>query len=283
MPSGTVSSTRATDRQGAEELLLEETWTAFEVAAQGRLANAWSPAPVPIPGEWRGYHVTRTRVIRRALRLFDSQRPQPVAPVPTPSKTRIEQPVVEQATGLQGTPDRVEGAAGDRCVVDLKTGLEQAEATEGQRRQLLLYAHMVTVDEGAPTRIAIEAVVAGQRWEERITTSDVEGAVAQAVDARGRFNAAALAGTSEHLAEPGPDTCRFCTYRPVCGPLASLRGGLATGFSDWPGQRLRRGGGGLDPSPGRTEPRDRPRRVDNHGSAETHCPPGGRPCGHRRR
>lgn len=209
---------RAKDIASAETLL-NETWTAFEVEAQNRLQEAWSPAVVPTASEWRGYHLTRARVIRRALRLFDSRRTQPAKPVQRSAKARVEQPLADTSAGLEGRPDRVEGAAGDRCVVDLKTGLEQSEASEDQRRQLLLYAHMVTVDEGAPpTRIAIEDA-SGRRWEERIAPGAVEGAVAQAVDARTRFNTAALAGTSEQLAEPSPTTCRFCTYRPVCGPF----------------------------------------------------------------
>lgn len=209
---------RAKDTTSAETLL-NKTWTAFEAEAQNRLQEAWSPAVVPTASEWRGYHLTRARVIRRALRLFDSRRTQPLNPDQRSAKARVEQPLADKSAEIEGRPDRVEGAAGDRCVVDLKTGLEQSEASAGQRRQLLLYAHMVTVDEGAaPTRIAIEDT-SGRRWEERIAPGGIESAVAQAVDARTRFNTAARAGASEQLAVPSPDTCRFCTYRPVCGPF----------------------------------------------------------------
>ena len=205
----------AVDRAAAE-LLLNAKWSELENAAHHRLAEAWAPSAVPAATDWRGYHVTRTRVIRRALRLFDTGPPNRRPPG---SQARVEGWLSDPATGLGGQPDRVEGPADDRCIVDLKTSLEQAGASDAQRRQLLLYAHLVGVDEGKPpTRIAIEDA-SGRRWEERTTPAEIAGAVAEVLDARRRFNSSVQQGNTAELAAPGADTCRYCAYRPVCGPF----------------------------------------------------------------
>jgi hypothetical protein len=128
----------------------------------------------------------------------------------------IERTVEDPRTGLFGRPDRVEGAGRAQVVVDLKTGLSQAGATESQRRQLLLYAHLVGAATGnTPERVAIEDP-AGRRWEESITKQDVAAAVNEVVQARAAYESAARAGSWEDLARPDVETCRHCPYRLVC-------------------------------------------------------------------
>ncbi len=147
-----------------------------------------------------------------ALRLFRART------APSRAAAAIEETLEDRATGLFGRPDRVEGDGADRVVVDLKTGLHQGGATESQRRQLLLYAHLVNVATGdRPTRVAIEDP-AGRRWEESITEADVAGAVDEVLDATSEFQLAIRDGAWEGLASPSSETCRRCPYRLVCSP-----------------------------------------------------------------
>jgi hypothetical protein len=184
--------------------------------AQGRsvLAEEWAPAEPPAPEDWPGYHLIRARVIGRALRLFDRE----TRPEPARAATMLEETLGDPATEIAGRPDRVESSPSGLSVVDLKTGLAQDQPTEAQRRQLLLYAHLVHVATGEmPVKMAVEGP-AGRRWEEEVTSASVAAAVGEVTALRARFTATVSEGRVESLAAPGEETCRWCPYRLVCGP-----------------------------------------------------------------
>jgi RecB family exonuclease len=194
--------------------VVEEAWDRRVATEVARLSAAWRPAMPPSPDEWPGYHLTRARTIRRAVR----RRRQRAERASVGTRTLVEYALTDGRLGLQGRVDRVEGPADDRCVVDLKTGLAQAEPTPEQRRQLLLYAHLVGVDSGVvPARVAIEDA-AGRRWEQAITKDEVDDVVIAVVEARSSYADAANAESLPSLAKPGPAVCRNCPFRPVCGP-----------------------------------------------------------------
>jgi hypothetical protein len=131
---------------------------------------------------------------------------------------RSRNPFADPYMNLRGRPDRVEGPPGNRTVIDLKTGLAQSDASPEQRRQLLLYAHLVQASTGdLPRQIAIEDA-AGRRWQEPITPDLVNAAVAEVTRAREGYKRAESRGALPTLARPAPDTCRWCPYRPVCEP-----------------------------------------------------------------
>lgn len=204
----------ATDAEA--RAVAEERWSELEAQAIARLGAAWAPAAVPGPADWNGYFLNRARAITRAV-----ARPR-LAPVAATrvqhSSVLVEQELRDDEHGLIGTPDRVEGPAGDRCVVDLKTGLRQDQPTDSQRRQLLLYVHLVGLAEGnRPQRAAIENA-AGRRWEIEVDGADVDAAVAHALGLRDAFQEHAAAGTLAELASPDADTCRFCDFRIACTP-----------------------------------------------------------------
>ena len=125
--------------------------------------------------------------------------------------------------GLGGKPDRVEFHGGSPVVVDLKTGINQKEIRPEQRRQLLLYAHLVAKEHGTtPTTVAIETGN-GKRFSEQVADSDITAAVQEAVGMVKDFNAL-LGDSFELLADPSGDTCRYCSYRSECNPYwQSLR------------------------------------------------------------
>jgi hypothetical protein len=207
---------RFKESEADARLEVEKCWETHAAAGSADLMRAWAPAVPPPPEEWPGYHLIRARTIRKALRNLHGETER--RPSEGTESVEVERPLEDGTARLYGRPDRVEGRAGDRCVVDLKTGLNQHGATESQRRQLLLYCHLVKVASGElPRRVAIEDP-AGRRWEEPVTPAEVETVVAEVESARSTFENSAKSRQLEALASPDPDTCRWCTYRRVCGP-----------------------------------------------------------------
>lgn len=192
---------------------IESSWVKHEASANKQLHRRWAPASPPPSSEWPGYHLVRARTVRKGLRTFGAGGVKTHAS----KSTIVEADLAAPDAGLSGRPDRVEGRTGERCVVDLKTGLAQQGATESQRRQLLIYCHLVASATGdMPTRIAIEDP-SGKRWEETVTANEVEDAVSTVQDARRRYEGTPVAQLAT-LAAPGADTCRHCAYRLVCNP-----------------------------------------------------------------
>lgn len=192
---------------------VEACWSDHVAKAMSVLNTRWAPVSPPQPEDWPGYHLVRARTLRRARRRFGQ--PAPASPAARPL---VEESFDAPAAGLSGRPDRVEGSPGDLCVVDLKTGLAQAGPTARQRLQLLVYCHLVGAATGdVPTRVAIEDP-SGRRWEESVSRDEIAAVVAEVQAARGRYEAAAASSEGPMMASPGPDTCRYCPYRTVCGP-----------------------------------------------------------------
>jgi hypothetical protein len=207
---------------GEARELLEADWRTHQVAREANLAAAWAPAQAPPAEQWPGYQLTRARVIRRGVRSIGRY----IAP--RSAASQVESRLDDPATGLTGRPDRVEGPSGDRCVVDLKTGLAQADPTPAQRRQLLLYAYLVSAETGEiPTRMAVEDA-SGKRWSEAVDADEVRRTVDEVIGRRDEFDTAVAAGAIADLASPSADTCRYCPYRVVCGSYwTSLTAGWA--------------------------------------------------------
>jgi hypothetical protein len=145
--------------------------------------------------------------------------------------------IEDQETGLYGRPDRVEGPSSARRVVDLKTGLTQAEPTESQLRQLLLYAYLVTTTGDTVASVAIEDA-SGRRWEQPVQPGQLEATAEEAQARRAEFAAAMAASDPSASATPAADICRWCAYRLVCQPywqhleLGWLHGSVAGQVED---------------------------------------------------
>jgi hypothetical protein len=198
--------------------IVETAWDSRIAEAAQDLRVAWPSSGPPAPEDWPGYHITRVRIMRRALQSFSAAEHGAGW---AQSRPQIERPLKDSAASLWGRPDRVEGPPGDRAVVDLKTGLAQASATTAQRRQLLLYAHLVAAQAGdLPKRIAIEDA-SGRRWEEPVDPGAVQAVIQEVGRARSEYESAATRGDFTVLAQPSPDNCRLCPYRPVCRPYWS--------------------------------------------------------------
>lgn len=187
---------------------IEAEWDRQIAIGTEDLQSHWSPTEVPDPPDWPGYHLTRARLLKRA-------RPGYAGPS-TASRTRVvtETLLSDGSVGIKGKPDRIEGPEGDRCVVDFKSGLRQDEPTRAQRRQLLLYAHLVEVEEGElPRSVAVENPV-GMRWSEQVKRDELDELLAEI--SRRRQLLSQPGSAIAEVAQADEETCRWCDYRLVC-------------------------------------------------------------------
>jgi hypothetical protein len=190
-------------------------WDTHLERAHAELISAWKPAVPPNPDDWPGYHLTRARIIRRAVRQMTPN-------MPTDTKHSapllVERELRDDASGLRGRPDRVAGPRNERRIVDLKTGLRQGEATPHQRRQLMLYAHLVELVTGdRVSEIAIEDA-SGQIWAEPLERDEVQAMVQELQRVRALYETARDDGDLASTAVPSGDVCRWCPFRITCGP-----------------------------------------------------------------
>jgi hypothetical protein len=107
-------------------------------------------------------------------------------------------------------------------VVDVKSGVLQGEASQEQRRQLLLYARLVEAAFGElPAELIVEDA-SGRRHPIAFTPADVSDAVSEVDQALGAFNRAVRGGQPlEYLARASASTCGFCSQRLACTPYWS--------------------------------------------------------------
>ena len=107
---------------------------------------------------------------------------------------------------------------------DLKSGRtlnDAGEVSEAYRIQLLLYGVMYEDSFGVwPTRLVIDPLARNpiEVDADRREAIRYRRAVSDAMDA---FDAAVTTGTTESLANPSPDTCRFCPHVSRCRPFWS--------------------------------------------------------------
>lgn len=190
---------------------VDARWREEEQRVYAQLCEQWAPAEPPEPEAWPGFHLTKERMLRRAIRLTG-------LPLRARGKATVESSVEDAELGLRGRIDRVDDRGGRLWIVDLKTGIRQAEVTHRQRRQLLLYAALVGKQLGRVVHgIAIEHTSGDQQTEE-LDSAAVEEAVAAFKTAREVWRTHARAGRLRATAVPSADTCRWCPHRSECEP-----------------------------------------------------------------
>lgn len=199
-----------------------QVWSQLIEEAEAVLSAEWDQ-PVPPAARWPGYQLVRIRAIRRAAELSVDRDPDA-----TPrrdsrrSSQELEQTLRDQDTRLYGRPDRVTRHGDTAVIHDLKSGWSQpAEVSPRQKRQLLFYSHLWRAEHGVlPARAEIETGD-GTAIGFDVTEEDVDALVADVLTARKAFNRASGTTEPESLATPTPGNCRFCDFRPVCGPHLS--------------------------------------------------------------
>lgn len=207
--------------------LIEDRWDVLVRKQAALMRAAWAPTEPPAPRNWPGYALIKVRVIRRLAGEPNQQRRAAGAGLGAtaragavkPHLPLVEHRMEDPATGIFGTPDRVERVAGRLRVIDLKSGLHQQEVTDEQRRQLLLYAHLVEVTLGQAPDDLLIIDIGGHETRVPFDTSDMAESVRLAQQAREAWNSAISSGRPPYsLAAPGPSSCRWCPFRVTCRP-----------------------------------------------------------------
>ena len=197
---------------------LEEEWDRAVADEARTLAEAWAGRLVPPPKRWPGYVATRTRLIRRlttAVVTTDPAAPHSSGPGGgQPPLPWVERKLSDGQIELYGTPDLVEDRSGSLWVVDLKSGVHQDALDVKQRRQLLLYAHLVAKVTGRPVKHAAIVDVRGQETTISVAADEISEQIELLLDSRDAFNNSLRSGAVE--ARPAKDTCRFCPFKVAC-------------------------------------------------------------------
>jgi CRISPR/Cas system-associated exonuclease Cas4 (RecB family) len=204
------------DDPASRRVQVEALWAHREADGRAALERAWSPALPPPLADWSGYEMKRVRTVRRILRSLPAVSGD-VSKADQPERNAlVEQRVDDAVSGLYGWPDRVEVVGDAYRVIDLKSGMDQGDPSDAQRRQLLLYAVLVHRKYGHwPVILEIQDL-SGSRWPVAYRPLDAESALREVEDSVVAFNRAITEGRVLSLALPGPDQCRSCPYRVVC-------------------------------------------------------------------
>ncbi|QNN51796.1 PD-(D/E)XK nuclease family protein [Nocardioides mesophilus] len=201
----------------ARRAWLEQEWEQLLAQQVQKLATAWPGRRIPPVAQWDGLVATRVRILRKL-----SAEPEPEmttaaqAPAGGPGFPWIERRLEDPTAGVFGTPDRVDVRNGHLRVVDLKSGVHQAGIQDAQRRQLLLYAHLVDVACGQLPAVGVIEDVSGKETSFSIESVAVTHALHEAQRGASNFNHAIASG--EVPAQPDETACRFCPFRSVCWP-----------------------------------------------------------------
>jgi len=208
--------------------VIDVLWSEATNRVQQILLASWAPAQVPQPDEWPNMARTRRTIMRsqtpRVSPGHAARSPSPQAErrrltsvnysVPAHPLPWIEQRLRDENLGIEGIPDRVERHPDGICILDLKSGWNQDEATDAQRRQLLAYAHLVAIAcHERPTQAVIDA--RRGRFSFGLDWAEVTAQADHLADIRSTFNAKVESGADLH-ASPSAENCRFCRFRLVC-------------------------------------------------------------------
>lgn len=130
-----------------------------------------------------------------------------VAEGATVESLSLEVPLVSEADRLWGVPDLVVRAA-RTLIVDFKTGIETAEASEAAHRQLMFYAHLLRSETG---RAADELIVVSPTgaYRVRCNAGEVERYMARL---------GSLREARRRRAAPEQRLCAHCPLRMHCEP-----------------------------------------------------------------
>ncbi len=212
LPDGRPESRRA----AAREMFDRKTAEIFEQAHPLLRAKFAAPERFPF------YHLFRERAARLAIEV-DAFRGVPetaaVAAVqggPAELAALVERRLQSRDRLLVGRPDYVDAGSGE--VIDYKTGTGPEEDPDGLRdseaRQLRLYVHLAR-EAGLAIKRGAVLRADGRRVELRVSESDAAAEGQHAREALQAFNTQAAVGF-EQLAEPSPESCRYCPCIPFC-------------------------------------------------------------------
>ena len=208
---------------------LTSVWIDLVDVEYKRLIDEWSPAVVPLPRDWPYYAITQVRTISRVSEEFRTKRARGLGNVA--GSVRVESLIRDHGNNLEGKPDRVIFTGNGFYVLDLKTGYSLASISESHRRQLMIYAHLVSTTTNEPL-LGIGVVTAsgetiwaeGDLGDARLLLNEIRADISD-------FKAKVHESKFEDLANPSPENCRYCPFRGVCSSYWNDEN------SDWLDQR----------------------------------------------
>lgn len=205
----------------------DAVWAEAAARAENALAANWAPAAPPSAENWPGWALTKVRIRKVWQQAETNTKTHPVGgrietpdrAEPHPSLPWRERWLEHPDLPLAGRPDLVRRVDGSIWVLELKTGLQQAEPTPAQKAQLLLYCALVEANLGEmPTRAAVKTT-RGTRYPFVVEANEVQEVVRTALAALAEFNAAAAEGLGDGLAQPSVTNCAWCPFRVACRPF----------------------------------------------------------------
>jgi len=170
---------------------------------RSRLADAISAALAEFGGESPvGWPTTRARLLSRSLEIAEL--------LVTGEHVESEQVLLDPVRTLRGTPDIVVLNTGDAAVIDLKTQTFKEESLSPSIVfQLTIYAYLVELAYGVfPNQVEVFSLNRG-RMPIVVTPATVANALAT-VEQAGKAD--------KSIANPSPETCRYCRRRIDCQP-----------------------------------------------------------------
>lgn len=193
---------------------LRNEWNSLVEAGRDRLVGQWSPADVPGVVDWPYFSVRTRATVRRLTDEIASRRARTKGA--GHGAVRVEKSIVDVDLRLKGTPDRVILTGNGFYVLDLKTGNTLDTITSAFRRQLLIYAHLVSTTTSEPL-LGVGVLTANGEviWGDA-HQGDVDDVVNEIREMVARFRDVLTSGDLESLANPNPETCHYCPYRGVC-------------------------------------------------------------------
>lgn len=202
------------------------------------MSEAWAPAVPPPPSRWDGYQLTRARIQLRVeadefgagkRTDFDSvQLPEPNYVKRTAIEGNasrlgklpwIEQVLFDPILRLKGIPDLVKEVDGEIIIVDLKSGINQAEPTEKQIRQLHFYAWLVECNTGKRPNSGEVVTANNQVFSIRINREAVEEVIELSKRAHLEFAEQSHRRLLSESATPNEKSCCRCSFKVACAPF----------------------------------------------------------------
>ncbi len=200
-------------------------WDVLIADLESKLRENWlDTSCVPFSKTVRDYDLKRLRAIRKAEEIATGCS----GPIATSSSTNNEVWVQSQDGLLAGSIDFVEHTAEGPKLRDYKTGqiFEGEEIKTEYKLQLKLYAALYKQSVGEwPIGLQIEPL-GGQNVEVEFTPEECTKLLFQAVSDLNAVNqligalndATTQSSSMRALATPSPQKCKFCVFRPACGP-----------------------------------------------------------------
>lgn len=243
---------------GERRAVLQSAWDEQIACWHEKMRAAWAPTEPPDPSVWPGIDLTRSRVVRALLRGDSWGAPAAssigqAAPSGSasahglPPLPQTELKLEDAPRRLFGTLDRLHEDERGLVVTDVKTGVLQGDASEEQRRQLLIYADLVQAVSGRLPGALVILDAGGREHPIPFNPGDVEAAVNEVDEARSQLNHQIDAGADLHLlAQPDSQRCSRCSQAAACLPYwLSLKSDWGHGSAMGPVEAIASGPSGL--------------------------------------